>query len=347
VDSAAHALVSLTVNSPDLLERISAYRSREGGLKREALVQGVRRLSEMFTGVRPMEPGYLSRAGLRRAYICYYLPVNYARVRHVLRELKGFAKLPANPRVLDFGSGPGSASLAAVDELGDARLTLVDVVDEALDDAQFLLDRPFERAQEVPEGGQYDLILAANVLAELPDPAPLRRVLDRALAPGGYLVLVEPATPGPARRVMAWRDELTEAGYKIAAPCLGAARCPMRSHGDLWCHQDAPWDIPRVVSELDRELGFDKESLKYSYLIVTDGGAVRAGPDRWRVVSNLHRSKGKAWAWLCGAKEELAKAELLTRHRIPAFEHARRGDVLEVTPEPKGRLGEGTEVRKL
>ena len=331
---------------PELLDRLSDYRRREGGLRRESLVEGVRRLSEMFTGVRRLEPGYLSRAALRRAYVCYYLPVNYARTRLVLSELKSFATLGPGLRVLDFGAGPGSASLAAVDELERPELTLVDVVDEALDDAAFLLDRPFERAAEAPSG-PFDLILASNVLAELPDPAPLRRLLDHVLAPDGYLVLVEPATPGPARRVMAWRDELVAAGYKIAAPCLGATQCPMRSHGDLWCHQDAPWNAPGGVVELDRELGFDKESLKFSYLVVTQAGATRAGPDRWRVVSNLHRSKGKAWAWLCGATEELVKAELLTRRRIPEFERARRGDVLEITPEPKGRLGEDAQVRRV
>jgi hypothetical protein len=172
-------------------------------------------------------------------------------------------------------------------------------------------------------------------------------VLDHALAPDGYFVLIEPATPGPSRRVMAWRDELVAAGYKIAAPCLGATACPMRTHGDLWCHQDAPWSVPKGLAELDRELGFDKESLKYSYLIVTREGATRQAPDRWRVVSNLHRSKGRAWAWLCGAKEELVKAEHLTRHRLPAFERARRGDVLEITPAPEGRLSEKSDVRRV
>ena len=330
----------------ELLERISEYRRREGGIRREALVGGVRRLSEMFTGARPLEPGYLSRAPLRRAYVCYYLPLNYARVRTVLRELKGFANLRPGSRVLDFGAGPGSASLAAVDEIEHPELTLVDVVDEALDDAAFLLDRPFERAAEAPPG-QFDVILAANVMAELSDPAPLRRLLDHALAPDGFLVLVEPATPGPSRRVMAWRDELVAAGYRIAAPCLGARACPMRSHGDLWCHQDAPWDVPRGIAELDRELGFDKESLKFSYLVVTPAGAVRAAPSRWRVVSNMHHSKGRAWAWLCGTGDQLVKADLLTRHRIPEFERARRGDVLEISPEPAGRLAEGTVVRKV
>jgi SAM-dependent methyltransferase len=329
---------------PELLERISEYRRREGGIRREPLVEAVRTLSRMFTGVRPLEAGYLSRRALRRAYVCYYLPVNYAKVRIVLRELKTFAALPAEPRVLDFGAGPGTASLAAADELDHPRLTLVDVVDEALDDAEFLLNRPFERAAD-PPAGPFDLILASNVLAELQDPAPVRRLLDAALAPGGYLVVVDSALPAAARRVMVWRDELVAAGYRIAAPCLGAVSCPMRRHGDLWCHQDMPWDQPRGLGELDRELGFDKGSLKFSYLIVTRAGASLEGPGRWRVVSNLHRSKGKAWAWLCGAKEDLVRGELLTRRRIPEFERARRGDVLEISPDPAGRFVEGTRIQ--
>ena len=328
----------------ELLERISEYRRREGGIRRESLVEAVRSLSRMFTGVRPLEAGYLSRRALRRAYVCYYLPVNCAKVRIVLRELKGFAALPKEPRVLDFGAGPGTASLAAADELENPRLTLVDVVDEALDDAEFLLNRPIERAAD-PPAGPFDLILVSNVLAELSDPAPVRRLLDSTLAPGGYMVVVDSALPAAARRVMVWRDELVAAGYRIAAPCLGAASCPMRRHGDLWCHQDMPWNPPRGQEELDRELGFDKGSLKFSYLIVTRDGAALEGPNRWRVVSNLHRSKGKAWAWLCGAKEELVRAELLTRRRIPEFERARRGDVLEITPEPAGRFVEGTRVQ--
>jgi SAM-dependent methyltransferase len=329
-----------------LQERLSDYRRRAGGIRQRKLAGDVRALSDMFTGLKPLRPGYLADRALRHAYVCYYLPVNYAKVRLVLRELKGFADLPAAPRVLDFGAGPGTASLAALDELDGPRLTLVDIVDEALDDAEFLLGRPVARAGSPPDG-KFDLILASNVLAELGNPEPLLKLLEESLEPSGYFVLVEPAVPKTALRVMAWRDELAARGFRIAAPCLGAASCPMRRRPDLWCHQDLPWHPPAGVDALDRALGFDKASLKYAYLIVTREGRMRAGPGRWRVVSNLHRSKGKAWAWLCGAKEELVRAELLTRNRLPAFEHARRGDVLEISPEPAGRLDPSTGARTI
>lgn len=347
-----------TLQLPEsLIDLVSAYRTHAGGVRQADLAEGVRRLSEMFTGRSPIGPGYLARRALRQAYVCYYLPVAYAKVRIVLRELKSFASLPSSPAILDFGSGPGAASLAAIDEFVRPRLTLVDVVEEALEDARFLLGSCGGRSLRVqyaqePPRERFDVVLAANVLSELAGPGPLLRLLEDRLDPEGYFVLVEPALKESTRRVMKWRDDLHAAGFRIAAPCKGAERCPMLARDDMWCHQDRPWKLPAGIAELDRRLGFDKGSLKYAYLIVTRAGKTRATgvASPWRVVSNLHREKGKAWAWLCGASESLVKAELLTRHRSEgtrAFEHARRGDVLAIAPPPTGRMEAASRVRRV
>jgi ribosomal protein RSM22 (predicted rRNA methylase) len=329
---------------------ILGYRAHYGGIKQKIITDGVRTLNEMFTGGRPRRPGYLAKHNLRQAYVVYYLPVNYAKTRLVLRELKKFATLPAKPRVLDFGSGPGTASLAAVDELDHPQLTLVDVVGEAHTDAEWLLGTyaagraSFRFRNDVM--GRYDLILATNVLAEMSSAAELRTILEMSLEPGGYFVLIEPASKQATQRVEAWRDELAAAGWTIAAPCMGAAVCPLRSNEEFWCHQDLPWSRPAFIDDIDRSVGLDKRSLEYSYLIITKAGAVRS-PGAWRVVSNTHRAKGRVWMALCGPT--LVRAELLTRFRSEKtadFEHARRGDVLVVDPPPTGRFPDGTTVRR-
>ncbi len=337
-------------------ELVASYRRRYGGIPQKILTDGVRTLTDMFTGVRGMSPGYLSKHHLRQAYVCYHLAVNWAKVRLVLRELKGFATLPKSPRVLDYGAGPGSASLACIDEFTEPKLTLHDVVSEALDDAKFLIGEyggaggRVRLAPGEPEG-PFDLVIAANVMSELKDSSPLDRLIEGVLDPDGYLVVVEPALPAPTRRLMEWRDRLQANGWRIAAPCVGATRCPMRDRGDLWCHQDLPWSRPAFIDEVDRRLGFAKESLKFSYLVVTRAGKLRVeAGEGWRVVSNLHRSKGRAWATLCGSGPALVEAELLTRHRSPDtadFEHARRGDVLKIEPAPSGRFAEGAKITRL
>ena len=342
----------------EAIERLVAgYRAHYGGIKQKIITDGVRTLHEMFTGLRPRKPGYLARHNLRQAYVCYYLLLNYVQTRLVLRELKTFATLPATPRVLDFGSGPGTAALAAVDELDKPQLTLVDVVGEALRDAEWLLvthaagRATFRFHPEVP-AKRYDLVIAANVLAELRDAGDLRRVIERVLEPAGYLVLIEPALQETTRRLTTWRDELAAAGWKVAAPCLGAIRCPMASDPERWCHQDRPWGRPSGVADIDRRLGLDREALQFSYLIVTKAGRTRAdvAPGAWRVVSNAHRAKGRVWMTLCGAKESLVESELLTRFRsddTADYEHARRGDVLRIEPEAAGRFAAGVKATRL
>jgi ribosomal protein RSM22 (predicted rRNA methylase) len=325
----------------DLRELLALYHRDRGGSIGET-VEGVRELSAMFNGVTPHRPGYLAAARLRRPYVHYYLPVNAEKVARVLGELETYSPLPSRLRVLDFGCGPGTASVALLLRRKAAELTLVDVVDEALEDAAFFaraLGVEARRAHEVPAGERFDLILAANVLSETSSP------LEEHLTDRGHLVVIEPALKATTRRLMEWRDGLVKRGYRIAAPCLRAATCPMLERDDLWCHMDVAWPRPAGVAEVDRRVGLTKESLKYSYLVVTRGGATLADlGGSHRVVSNLHKEKGKAWTMLCGRTGPLCRAEVLSRHRseaTAAFFRADRGDVLKMAAEGASARSEG------
>jgi len=327
----------------DLLAR---YHAERGGSVAET-ADGVRELSDMFNGITRHRAGYLSKANLRRAYVHYYLPVNAEKVARVLKEMDAYAPRKEKPRVLDFGCGPGTAAIAALLHGPVADLTLVDVVDEALDDARFLCAELGVQARtlhEVPDE-KFDLILAANVFVEHLAP------LEEHLAEGGYLVVLEPALKETTRKLCEWRDEMVRRGYRVAAPCVGQAKCPMLERTDLWCHQDVPWPRPATVNEIDRRLGLDKESLKYSYFVITKGGRTLAdlGGDV-RLVSNLHKEKGKAWAWVCGRSGPLCRAEVLTRHRSEStadFFHADRGHILKMKVEGEKSRSEGPVERTL
>jgi ribosomal protein RSM22 (predicted rRNA methylase) len=325
----------------DLRDLLALYHRDRGGSLAET-EQGVRELSPMFNGLTPHRPGYLAAHRLRRAYVHYYLPVNAEKVARVLAELETYAPARGQPRVLDFGCGPGTASIALLLRRKVADLLLVDVVDEALDDAQWFarqLGVEARRAHEPPAGEKFDLILAANVLSET------SASLEDSLSDRGHLVILEPALKTATRRLMEWRDRLTAKGYAIAAPCLRASTCPMLEHEDLWCHMDVAWPRPAAVAEIDRRVGLTKETLKYSYLVATRQG--RTLSDRGgdvRVVSNLHKEKGKAWAWVCGRAGPLCRAEVLTRHRsdaTAAFFRADRGDVLAMKVDGDFARSEG------
>jgi SAM-dependent methyltransferase len=324
-----------------LKELLIEYHRERGGSVAET-VNGVQELSPMFNGIVPHRPGYLAAGRLRRAYVHYYLPVNAEKVSRVLDELEACAPLPARPRVLDFGCGPGTASIPLLRRRPEADLTLVDVVDEALDDARFfagLLGARPRALHEPPPGEKFDLILAANVFSEAP------RNLENHLADDGTLVVLEPALKTATRRLMEWRDRMAAAGYRVAAPCLRQSPCPMLRHEDLWCHMDVPWPRPGPVAQVDQRLGLSKETLKYAYAAVTRKGRTLADlGGTARVVSNLHREKGKSWAWMCGREGPLCRAEILTRHRsetTAAFFRADRGDVLRMDLSGDGMRSQG------
>jgi SAM-dependent methyltransferase len=255
-----------------LKELLALYHRDRGGSVAETEA-GVRELSPMFNGLTPHKPGYLAAGRLRRAYVQYYLPVNAEKVARVLAELEAYAPMPDRPKVLDFGCGPGTAAIALLQKHPRADLTLVDVVDEALDDAAYFcraLGVQPRRAPEPPKGETFDLILAANVLSET------TLKLEGLLADRGHLVVIEPALKAATRRLMEWRDRLVAEGYRIAAPCLGQETCPMLERDDLWCHMDVAWPRPAYVAEIDRRVGLTKESLKYSYVVVTRNGPTLA-----------------------------------------------------------------------
>jgi SAM-dependent methyltransferase len=330
----------------ELRDLLARYHAERGGSLAET-ADGVRELSAMFNGLTRHRPGYLAAARLRRAYVHYYLPVNAEKVARVLREMDAYAPPQRKPRVLDFGCGPGTAAIATLLHRPVEDLVLVDVVDEALDDARFFCKELGVEARtmhEVPDE-KFDLILAANVFSESLAP------LEERLSDDGYLVVIEPALQSSTRRLMQWRDDAVARGFRVAAPCLGTVKCPMLEREELWCHQDVPWPRPAAVSEIDRRVGLTKESLKYSYAVITKRGKTLAdlGGDV-RVVSNLHKEKGKAWAWLCGRQGPLCRGEVLTRHRsdsTAAFFRADRGHVLSMKVEGEFARSEGPIERVL
>jgi SAM-dependent methyltransferase len=324
----------------ELRELLARYHAERGGSVGET-EKGVRELSAMFNGVTPRRPGYMAAGNLRRPYVHYYLPVNAEKVARVLRELDVYAPPKKKPRVLDFGCGPGTAAIAALLHGPVEDLCLVDVVDEALDDARFFcreLGVEPRTMHEVPDE-KFDLILAANVFSEQLAP------LEDRLTDEGHLVVIEPALKEATRRLMKWRDDAVARGFRIAAPCIGTAKCPMLERDDLWCHQDVSWPRPAGVAEIDRRVGLTKETLKYSYAVLTrKGGTLADLSGDVRIVSNVHKEKGKAWAWLCGRQGPLCRAEVLTRHRseaTAAFFHADRGHVLSMKVEGEFARSEG------
>ena len=170
------------------------------------------------------------------------------------------------------------------------------------------LERPGVRGPW--NSGAFDVVILANSLNELfraaTDPI-ARRVallesLLEALSSDGTCMLIEPALRETTRDLHHVRDRLVAARRAtVYSPCLHERPCPALARPDDWCHEERPWSPPPMLQAIDREAGFIKDALKFSYLLLRRDGLTVAerSPDVYRVVSEVLVMKGDRRAWLC------------------------------------------------
>ncbi len=366
-----------------------------------SLAAGVAELSRLFTRhkLSPLH-GYLDDEKLRRSYLAYFFPVNLAKVRAVLGELPRDRDEPTSPprpvRVLDLGSGPGPATVACLTWLrgerrawgGPIELVLVDRAEPALSVARQVIAacrqgevtvhtiradlerRAWLKGLPIGQAGTYDLIVLGNCLNELyrtsRDPSARRAKLLAAclelLSPDGSMIVIEPASRPEARALHRVRNLLLERQIcNVYSPCLRDQPCPALEREDDWCHEERSWTPPRTVEAIDGHVGFIKDALKFSYLVLRRDGRtiVPRHSETYRIVSELRTLKGEQRAWLCN---EAGRSEVgrLDREASPdnaAIDRWHRGAIVRVEEIVRkdisagvrsvGRIRAGTSVRLL
>ena len=170
---------------------------------------------------------------------------------------------------------------------------------------------PLEQLR-LPQGKRYDIIILSNSLNEIVRESEnragdratmLKELLTAHMAKDGCCIIIEPALRETSRELLQVRDLMMQDGFGIYSPCLCAAPCPALEHPKDWCHEEIPWDPPKVIQELDHLMGLKKDSLKFSYLVIRQDGHRLSDllPDgSWRVVSEPLPSKGKLEFYVCG-----------------------------------------------
>lgn len=344
-------------------------RAKLGVADRESVLQALEpaaaRLSDLFTVDRaPGFEGYGNDADLLLAYLLFFFPQTYIRTLFVLFELAEFRRVLLPPpsaapvRVLDLGSGTGAAGLAVASWLSGQGAQSVEML--ALDrSAQSL-----RLQQEILSAGKafwpgvslrtqcgdllrpgvegpWDVVVASFSLNEALEgrrDADAGQWLGRTLgqlAPGGFLLVVEPATQAAAGRLVALRDQVAASGSaQILGPCLHAAPCPMRGADGGWCHEVRRWQIPETLEILNRRLFRPIQFLKFSFLALARTRNLASAPDPWRVrlVAPMNSQKGAIRTFGCGADGQLRPFEIqtrgLSRAEVEGLLAVERGDIL-------------------
>lgn len=354
--------------SPIVQEVIDHLVGKEG-IPPQKLAEAVTELSHLFTkGRSQLNRSYLDHRALRAAYLHYFMPVNLAKVQVLLKEMP--MPQPGTAfSVLDLGSGPGTGALAVLDwwhQLAmphPLSMITVDSSGAALGQAKELWDRYCQAASvtkanllthegdlerrgwvdQVRGRQEFDLIVFANCLNEVyvdaKDPIAMRGDLVREtlslLMPHGTLMIIEPALRGTSRELHQVRDRLLqEKQCSIYSPCLHELNCPALVKPEDWCHEERPWEPPAVIQEIDKQVGFIKDALKFSYLLLRKDGKtiIERQPDLYRVVSELRVMKGEKRAWLCNeqGRQEVGRQDRFASPQNESLDQWHRGAIVQV-----------------
>ncbi len=273
--------------------------------------------------------------------------------------------------ILDLGGGPGTGALACLDwmagkEKRDLRVLSVDRSKTAGQDARRLWEAycrlanvhsatlelvraDLEETHKEPlwnrilDAAPYDVMIMANCLNELftgsRDPIARRVGLMLNVLPllhlHGTVIIIEPALRSVTRDLHQLRDELLrQRSCTVYSPCLHDQTCPALVRKKDWCHEERPWIPPASIQAIDREVGFIKDALKFSYLLLRKDGRtiVPRQPNVFRVVSELRELKGEKRAWLCSelGRSEVGRQDRLTSPDNAAFDEWSRGAVVQI-----------------
>lgn len=277
--------------------------------------KGIEELSELFTDDRRQSRAmsqYFQLAKFRSAYLLYFLPLHAAKFLTLFQQHEAaleaalaHGKREGALRILDLGSGPGTASIALLlellrrNEVKPGELTVpielhwVDLQSKTMEDGRALVEKlvlsfPALRGRvsvqlqvapwwEARPKGPAALTLAGNVLNESGIPPKLNEPASQGLTAfmaqigGGGALFLEPALKSAAQTLSRLRDGWIEHGLLPAegplwGPCLHSGRCPLVSGRD-WCHFSVPAQIPgKWFVKFSEGLGSERQWVKFSYL---------------------------------------------------------------------------------
>lgn len=314
------------------------------------LLPDIRALWKVLTQERAESlSDYFRKPALRRAYLGYYMPLYTIKIASLLQTLR----LPyKNPKVLDLGAGPlsgiwgaylafdGLSQSVAVDrEIGPMRAgleffeeLLKKKLDVKLCRANLKGPPQFWRPEFKP-----DIIIMAHVLNEfgsgMRHMEAKQLLISQAmnlLDKNGILVMVEPASKISSRDVMGLRDWIyAYTQVKIIAPCPEVKSCPLLLSRYNWCHAEFPHQRPQELDFIDRKIGFDREFLKCSYLVLAKPESGYQHQD-FRIVSGLMNSEGVLRRYACTSKGFLTLSQSM-RDRTQILVNMTRGEA--VSPE--------------
>ena len=276
-----------------------------------------------------------SQALLSMTHILGYVATRMPATQGVLESV--FTKLPADniKTMIDLGSGPGTALLAAKNILPklESALAIEKNINMITAAQQLWRDNIYEHKTQcclTIEWQQQDLttlttlpitdvVVISYALNEIKQ-SHYTKILALAFASAQrYIVIIEPGSHRGFDIIKTVRSYLIEQGGYVIAPCTHSQDCPIT--GQDWCHFSER--IRRSTEHRQvKKASLSHEDEKYSYVIISKNKPLdHKGA---RIIKQPLKRHGHVRLDLCESSDITQK--IITRKDNVAYKHARRSE---------------------
>ena len=293
----------------------------------KTLGDAVIQLSNFFID-RPNDQTPWDHSYCKLAYRHYYFPLNYLRNQRVIEQGINANFFKHLDYTIDWGSGPGTASLAL-----NKNLKLK---------SQFMIERSSVAVSEFKDiyNQLQNPVMLHNLDLKKINADPEKTLLTFSYSltemtelPTGWekfeaLMILEPSTRDDGRKLLTLRQKLIDQGYSIWAPCLHQNKCSLLTHSkNDWCHDRIHVKAPDWFKKLEQFLPFKNNTITTSYLLARKQKPITNTKDKLRLIGDSMNEKGKTRQLVCRNEDR----EFLTwMHKDIEPEVLPRGEIIDM-----------------
>ncbi len=305
------------------------------------LAQSVLRLSDYFIQ-NPDKSTPWNESWAQIAYLCYYLPLNMARMKSVATEAHNRGFFSGLERVVDFGAGLATASLVLAEEK-NFHFTLVEKANQPAEIIrQHFLH--FQKTDWLKSITGQELLQPTKTMAVFSYSLTELKELPAWAEQCEAVMILEPSTQQDGRKLLELRQKLLEKGFHVWAPCTHEGACPLLSQSKTdWCHDRIHFQAPNWFLKLEENLPMRNRTLTMSYLLMrkTKPPTLAAA----RIVGDRLKEKGKDRQLICRGSDREFLAWL---HKNDLRQEIPRGVLVELpgdTPKVSNELRLNQELK--
>jgi len=304
-----------------------------------------------------LDRDYMSDEKQMQAYLASFFIPNIERCRIVFshpeisRILEKIVSLETI-RILDFGSGPLSGSLGLLLALNDLKrcsdknifkskrieIFAAERSEKAIKKGKQIIENSvsseteivISRGTSIPKDNDFDIVIAANVINEIPEKHKSKTLLQLAdsltCIRTHIAVVLEPGQEIHSKGLSQLRDTLcgpNTINVSIVAPCPHTNPCPLSpSTGrNDWCWFKSTFNTPDILSEIDRRSKIQHSELAYSFIAFTRSQQVEKSPTNRAL-------------WAVAVSDEMGVGQPSDQEkRLQYFKHSRVFPQQEVDPK--------------